>query len=260
MPPKNDFEIQDLEKIAIQRFLLGVTVPLIYDSNTGPALLATGTLFERKGHRCIATAKHVFEGIKRENVAIPEAPQQSALMTLGEFDLYLPQDTAFADFDVAVVHLKSDSVLSKLANNWRFVGEQHVKLPSQQGTFVVAGFPGELSNSSEVTLSTQPMTVFSQRMTETPPNARPPVNMAVDMFFYLDKAGTTAGGKEQKIPSFPGMSGASVWQYHSDEAQPVWSAEACLKVGGVQASALKDQFFRAKQWSAVMVLLDAIKE
>jgi hypothetical protein len=103
------------------------------------------------------------------------------------------------------------------------------------------------------------VTVYTDRLENVPENAKPPVDLRFDMFFYYDETAETLDRKPINTPRLPGVSGASVWQYEPRVTNKVWTPESAAKVIGVQKSfihrGLHGGFFRATNWQAVAEIL-----
>ena len=87
-------QLTNIEAVAIERFTLNVTVPILYDSGDSGQLLATGTLFKVENRSFIITARHIFDDLPDPTrLAYPENPTRGGLFTLGSFNRLFVKDS-----------------------------------------------------------------------------------------------------------------------------------------------------------------------
>ncbi|WP_208280498.1 trypsin-like peptidase domain-containing protein [Massilia oculi] len=251
--------LSEFEVAAIQKFTLGVTMPILVEAPDGSVcLLATGTLFRIGEQHLIITARHVFDDVMPEWLAYPAAPMGGDTHTLGEYTVFKPKEK---HVDVAVLRLESAETIDRLTKSWQFLSLENVARPVDNApdkAFFVAGYPGAMTQMVGAKLHGNFVAVYSQLIPETPLEAKKPVVPDLDMFFDYGKKAQKVGGGEIDSPELPGVSGASVWQI--GQVDGIWTPEAAVRVVGVQSSYKHSEFFRAKSWLAVAQVLDQIDE
>lgn len=248
------------EASAIEQFALNVTVPLLYEVGDTAHLWASGTLFGVADSVFIITARHIFDKLPDlTRLVYPESPIGGGLRTLGSYNILKPKQEFV---DVAAIELKSPETIARIRANWQLLTLENVASPSgaqAAGTFFLAGYPGSASSSDARWVRTPIITAFTKRMPYVPPEAEKPVDPRLDLFFEYGFDGTSLTGKIVKTPELPGTSGASVW-----EVRPVlnglWTVEKATRVVGVQSGYIHGNYFRAKSWWAVALVLELANE
>lgn len=244
------------EILAIERFTLSVTIPILLDFDDKLVLHATGTLFKSQDKHFIVTARHVFDGLLQpENLAYPEAPMGGPTHTFGKFEIIKPEQE---HIDVAIMLLLEPHTIAKLIKSWQFLSLESIGTPrddAPEGSFFVAGYPQKLTEPVGGWLSGKFVTAYTQRMPVAPQEAEAPVLPELDLFFDYNKRATLINGEEIDTPKLPGVSGASIWQ--ARESTPgIWSPESAFRVVGVQSAFVHSKYMRAKSWWAVAKVLE----
>lgn len=246
------------EAIAIEKFVLNVTVPILVETDKGASLYATGTLFEIEERKFIVTAKHIFEGLSDlTKLAFPENPLKGRLFTFGSFKLAKPTDE---NLDVAVMEIQEDQTISLLKRGWQFLTLRNIAMPSPtsfKGAFFLSGYPVSLANNPGCTLRGAFATAYTQRIAVVPSEVKQPVDQDLDLFFEYGHEGMSITGKQIRTPELPGTSGAAVWEYKPVVAS-IWNPESIVRVVGVQSSYVHSKYYRAKSWWAVAKVLEEI--
>jgi hypothetical protein len=247
MPPTKQ------EASAIERFALNVTIPIIIEMGNEAKLHATGTLFEIAERHFIITARHIFDDLKDlTRLAFPENPTRGGLHTFGSFELSKPKEDSP---DVAIMEIKCNETISRLKHGWQFLSLANVALPSvisSDGSFFLSGYPSGLTrNNVDGWLQGKFATAYTQRISDTPVEARFSNVTKLDLFFDYGSEATSITGGIIQTPELPGTSGASVWERKVIEPLSVWTPEASVRVVGVQSSYIHKKYFRATDWRAV---------
>lgn len=255
----------DNELDLLEHYTVQCAVPILLQlDNLGTGLLGTGTFFTVADRHFLVTANHNFEDlmeVHKEQLAVPASHNTEVLHTLGPVVFYAPVDDRL---DVAVIELRDAGLVKQLQRHWRFLTLAHVAAPAQEardGSIVLAGYPKPPSaNKNGWTPEGQVRGRFlfarTQRIPTTPNNADAIVD-GRHFFCDYEAAGTLRDGTVVPSPPLPGVSGASVWE-RQPAVEGVWSAEAALRVIGVENSLIAGHHFRVTHWSVVADVLRAI--
>jgi hypothetical protein len=251
-------DISPQEALAIERFAMSSTLPILLDREDKAVLHATGTLFAIAGRHLVITARHIFDDpVDPKKLAHPSAPLGGTLHTFGEYDLTKPD----ADWpDIAVMSLRNPETIARLGASWRFLSLANIAMPSigaSNGAFFLAGYPAALTRPMGELVAGKFVTVYTQRLPSVPPEAKKPVDPDIDLFFDYAQHATSLDGKEVSTPELPGASGASVWEYRKG-LSAVWHPEDSLAVVGVQSAYIHSKYFRATNWLAVAKVLEQL--
>lgn len=255
----------DNEMDLLEYYTRHCAVPILLQlDGLGTALVGTGTFFTVADRHFLVTANHNFENlmeVHKEHLTVPASHNTEVLHTLGPVVFHAPADSLL---DIAVIELRDTALVAQLQRNWRFLTLAHVAAPAdipQDGGIVLAGYPKPPSaNDNGWTPAGQVRGFFlfarTQRVPTTPANADATVD---DRHFFCDyeEAGTLRDGTVVRSPALPGVSGASVWE-RQRAVEGVWSAEAALRVIGVENSFIEGHHFRVTHWSVVADVLRGI--
>ncbi|WP_119389885.1 hypothetical protein [Taklimakanibacter lacteus] len=245
--------------IAIEQFASRVTVPLLLkDTKHGVVPHGTGTFFDIGGRVFLVVAAHLLDDIELSKLAVPVGPRGPEVLTLSPFDTYRPQDI---DLDVAIVEPTDMDLLAKFRKHWRFLDLSNVAVPSQDGAFILCGYPASITLRRGDKLGGQLLTFYTERL-GTPPNLAifrdRPHDPSVDFFFKYDETAMLVNTADDgETPELPGASGASIWEWSELPKDGIWTPEAALKVVAVQSSwnERTKKWFRATGWQVVFNLL-----
>ena len=241
---------------AIEGFMAKVCVPILYDD---PAKqldqVGTGTLFEIDARLFLITASHLLSNADPSHFAIPN-PSTTVSRTLGQFNLFCPTE---ASIDVAVLELLGKGTMAHSRASWNVLTLENVHSPSNDGVFVLSGYPGERAKRKGEGIAGSLLTTYSRRI-EIPEDAEAPVDPQTDLFLQYSSETVTRAGETIKAPHLGGTSGASVWEYRESDEKSIWTPEQCLKIVGVQCAFRDARYFRAKSWSAVLSVLQEIDD
>lgn len=242
------------ETVALERRIIECAVPLFttQTANGEPALLGTSTLVELNGTLMLVTAKHLFEDLDCTTLAFPTSPLKSDIWTLGSIERIEPREE---NLDVSVLVIQSEETAKILRAGWRPASLNSVAVPARFGRFVLSGFPAALTAETPGYLQGKMLSIYTDRLQETPPNAQAPVIPFVDLFFLCDDSSETLDGKPQKLPRLQGTSGAGVWEVVEAFDGGIWTTERALRLIGIQSTYRPEQYFRAKSWSLVAQVL-----
>lgn len=249
-------QLSAIEIMAIERFALNVTMPILIDINGTAQLLATGTLFEIEGRVFVITARHIFDDVPDlTTLAYPANPIKGGLHTLGSFEILKPKEE---HIDVAAIELKSPETISNLRAGWKFLSLSNVASASPETAdraFFLSGYPASLAKISDSLVKGAFTTAYTQRIPVIPKEAKAPVSPDLDIFFDYGHDATSLSGNPVTTPELPGTSGASVWEL-KPVLDGVWTPEAATRVVGIQSSYIHSKYFRAKNWLAVAKVLE----
>lgn len=246
---------------AIEQFLAKVTIPvLLDDTKHGMIPHGTGAFFDIEGRSFLILAGHLLDEIDPADLAVPVRLQGTEVKTLGMLDVLRPTNV---DLDVAALELKDSSFVSQLRSGWRFLGLSNVASPSQDGAFILAGYPAAMTEKRGGILGGRLLTFYTERL-EHPPDLASfrvrPHDPKIDFFFKYDVAAMlVSNGEDGKTPALPGASGASIWEWHDPQEGVHWTPELVLKVVAVQSgwNERTSKWFRATGWGAV---LDTVRQ
>lgn len=246
------------EALAIEQFILNVTIPIFVETEGRAKLHATGTLFEIAGRQFIITARHIFEDLPDlTKMAFPENPRKGKLYTLGSFRIAKPKQE---HIDIAVMELQSEETIAKLKANWKFLRMENVELPSTasfDGVFFLSGYPTSLTKIATDEVQSMIVTAYTQRISYDQIGEKYNANPELDLFFEYGHTATSITGEEIETPELRGLSGASVWEYKPNTST-IWAPESNTRVVGVQSHYLHSKCFLAKNWWAVGKVLEMI--
>jgi hypothetical protein len=239
---------------ALGAFAASVAVPIVYDhEQSGGDQIGTGTLLTADGRFFLITAAHLFKfkGCDPGRFAIASA-NTTQMWSIGRCNLLIPTNDAF---DVAVVELLEEATIERAKASWKILTLANSGLASQDGVFVLCGFPSERTERTGDLIRGSRIIAFTERINEPPADAEPPVHPALDLFFHYDLEAIQITGTAIATPNLRGCSGASIWEYREPQGVSFWTPEQCLRVVGVQSAWLKGQYFRAKSWAAVLEIM-----
>ena len=154
-----------------------------------------------------------------------------------------------------MLELLEAATIERAMASWKILALANIGLASSSGIFVLCGFPSERAERKGDLIRGSRIIAFTERIPEPPENAEEPVHSALDLFFYYDAEAIHITGATISVPSLKGCSGAAIWEYRESPAMSVWTPEQCLKAVGIQCSFRRDQYFRAKNWVAVLEML-----
>jgi hypothetical protein len=246
------------EAIAIEKFALSVTLPILLDTSDGAPLLATATQFQIAGRTFLITARHIFDDLPDHTaLAFPSNPMHAGISTFGSFNLAKPTEE---QFDVAVMEIVDLETIAALNSGWGSLSLANVAVPSRAGVaFFVSGYPASLTTSAIKSTTGKFATAYTERLVGVPIEAKSPVDARLDLFFRYGETATSISGRKLKTPDLRGVSGASVWEF-AHLTGGVWIPADAMKVVGVQSAAVHSKYFCAKNWWAVAKVLEKIDD
>lgn len=187
-------QLTTIEAVAVERFTVSVTIPLLYEGDGSTFLRGTGTLFEIDGRPFVVTARHLFDKDDDEaeapdptRFAFPEHPFKGGLHTFGDFGLFRPTEK---HIDIAVMELRCAATITKLRSSWQFLSLANVASPSrvtEDGAFFLAGYPAALTKPGGDWLRGALVTAYTQRLPEIPVEAKKPVVPGLDLSSITEK-------------------------------------------------------------------------
>lgn len=242
-------------QVAISEFLKHVVVPLIYELPDGRVdQVGTGALFRDGQNVFLTTARHIFENTDKASFAVPENPLRGDFVRLS-FEFFTPKDPPSQDIDIAVLRLTAPEVFQQLEAGWRFLTRNNAAPASPQGTFLISGYPSSRAVIKGQSIGGSFNTIYTERISDLPTNAAPPVDSDLDMFFHYDTEAEGLDGGSVKTPDLPGVSGSSIWEYN-DVSNGLWTPEKALKVVGIETSWKKGEYVRGKTWRYLEYIFD----
>ncbi len=238
---------------SIKSFMRSVTVPAI-EALGGDAIdqVVTGTLFRIAGKLFFVTARHIFDNMRPEDLCIPHSPDgDREPRTLGRITVTKPE---IEDIDLAIVEIHCPETIARIEPGWRVLPLDSMRLASQQGSFVLSGYPSELGNRPNPSLVKSALfMVETDRLNEIPTGADQPVNADLDLFFAYGHDGFKADGEAVDAPHLRGASGASIWEFYPQYQGAFWAPDHALKIVGVQSIMARNyDYFRAKSCSYLL--------
>jgi hypothetical protein len=237
---------------ALGAFAASVAVPIVYDHEQGGGdQVGTGTLLTVDGRFFLVTAAHLFKDCDPGRFAIASA-NTTLMWSIGRCNLLLPTNDAF---DVAVVELLEEATIERAKASWKILTLANTGLASQEGVFVLCGFPSERTVRTGDMIRGSRIIAFTNRISEVPADAEQPVHPALDLFFHYDEEAIQITGTAIATPNLRGCSGTSIWEYREPQGVSFWTPEQCLRIIGVQSAWLKGKYFRAKSWAAVLEIM-----
>jgi hypothetical protein len=251
------------EKLAVEQFLLNVTLPVLYDwGDKGIDQIATGTLFCVRDRYFWITSRHLFDGTADitydpAKISFPVTPRGPTVYTLGKSTLIQP---SLASIDVAILEILEHEAIDRLGAGWRFLSPGNVEIPSYEGRFILCGYPSVALRKRGELLGGTLAAIYTDRMRVVPEDALPSADPRIDMFFHLDGDATSFDGKPVEVPKLQGMSGASIWRLLPAKMGQLWTAESRLRVMGVQSRYRPQRFFRAINWLGVIEMFRMLDE
>ena len=246
--------------IALQRFAVRATAPLLYDAQKGVDQVGTGTLLTLDGRYFIVTAAHIFNERDPDRFAIPKGQANAELHTFGPCKLYRANEIEIeneAEIDIAILELLEQSTIESAKAGWHILTLENIGTPSADGVFVLCGYPSQNSWRTNDTIGGKPITVFTKRI-PAPATAKAPVHPTLDLFFHYGLDAPNIDGETITTVHLRGASGASVWEYHNPSQGSLWLPGQTLQVVGVLAAFLHEKYFRAKSWDMVLQMLKQV--
>lgn len=242
--------------IAVERFAATVTIPILFE--VGQDLvdqIGTGTLIDIDGRLLLITARHLFDEHKPKDLVIPSSGV-TALHGVGPYNLYRADKP---EIDLAILELKDPATIERARASWSILSLNDTGLASPQGHFVMAGYPSVKSKRIGGLLGSTLLTLHTARLEYVPVQADKPIHPDLDLFFHFEAEGETLDGETLDVPTLPGCSGASIWEYREPDNLLFWTPSQCLRIVGVQSSYRpKAGFMRAKSWKYVRSMLERI--
>lgn len=252
----------DAEVVAIQRFVLNCTAPLLLEQGERVGILGTGTFFTVGGRFFVITASHLFgPQIDPNNIGLPLNLHRADIVTLGPATIHSPKESGI---DVSVIELKNERLVSDLTRTWRFTSAQNIgRFKPTQTTFLVAGYPDSQSSVTPEWIRSEPATFLTSPLKEVPTDVlfTDPFDPAVDLLFRYGRVGEHLDGATVVTPDLGGMSGASIWAFEPEvQQQTLWQPDSQVKIVGIQSGFVHGRCVLAKNWGAVAVLFGNIDE
>lgn len=241
---------------AVERFAGRLTVPVLHECRPEVVdQVGTGTLFDVEGRLILITAGHIFDQINAEDLVIPSTMTRD-LHGIGPYRLYRADHE---DIDIAIVELRHPPSIERARRGWRVLSLENVTEPSNEGRFILTGYPTERLTRVGGLLGGSLLTLHTERLAEPPEGVQISAATDVDLFLRYDQTGYTIDGNVAAVPKLPGCSGAPVWEYREPDDMVFWNADSCLKVVGVQSSYMdRKGFFRAKRWKYVRTMIEML--
>lgn len=255
--PTDTIPIPAIEAIAIDRFIASCTTPLILETTEHTEILGTGTFFRSSGRSFLITASHLFEkGVDVNKIAVPLSPVKADLWTLGNAELFYPNDSFY---DIAVLELKNKSLVEQLQQRWTFLSPANIAMPAKNHRwFIVGGFPCALSRTTPSEVRGMFADFYTTPLPGVPEQAMQPVDLSVDLFLHYGRDGEKLDGTDLATPKLHGVSGASVWALSDTKSAQVWSPEHQLRIVAIQVAFVHSTYIRTKKWTALVALFDQI--
>jgi hypothetical protein len=177
--------------------------------------LGTGTLFRIGNRHFVVSARHLFDGMDMDQlarVAIPEGPK-GGIYTLGHAHVHRPKHSE-RQFDLALIEFLEAEAIDRLSSGWRFLTLENVAEPSDEGSFVLTGYPVVFTNAEGERVTGGLASVYTRRIRPPELTALADPVVDVDLFFaYMKMASLVEDGTPVEAPALLGASGGSLWEY-----------------------------------------------
>ncbi|MCZ8195751.1 MAG: hypothetical protein ACK5SF_08625 [Hyphomonadaceae bacterium] len=253
-----DSAINEQQKLAIDNFLLKAAVPLFYENDEGVDHLATGT-FIALGSKCILlTARHILEKCKLDQIAIPSSPHGPDLRTLGKLQAVIPNDQYGEEIDILCIEVQDQEVINYVKHGWLLLQSSLGRDEITDNEVMLVGFPSATMSVAGTTFTGKPISINTQPIKGCPDNAKPPVNLDLDLFLEFPKEAVISTSQIVGLPLMGGMSGCAIWQTQPTLENKIWSPESTLRLVGIQSSVRSGSYFRGKRWRYIESLLQQI--
>lgn len=214
--------------------------------------VGTGTLIKIAGRKFLVTAAHLFDDFELSLFAAPNKRHRGIPTPLEGAIIRAPEPKRDS-IDIAVIDLSERS--ADALSDWDTITLNDVKPPTWEGPFALCGYPSEKLRPQDDTLNCTLITAFTDRI-QPPSNASGSVEPGLDLFFRYDDVGINTAGESVSPPHLKGTSGCTIWQMVATKSK-IWTPNQAMKVVGVQSSAMRGEWFRAKSWVAVLGALSA---
>src|SRR5579871_991778 len=132
-------DLADWQKTAIEAFVSQCTLPSLYDEESHLDQIGTGTLIEIEERLFLITADHLLEGRDPARFSIPMPPAKIP-WTLGGCNLLRPKMQT-GDIDVVIFELLEAKTIWEAKISWKILSLDHIGEASQNGVFVLCGYP-----------------------------------------------------------------------------------------------------------------------
>jgi hypothetical protein len=196
---------------AIQKFILKSTIPILVEREDGkPSPVGTGTLVAIDARHFIITARHLFEDdwSALEHLAVPDALDSDSYTRL----LSLVCSTSKnGEIDIAILEITNTESIREIKATWNFLTLENVDVSASAKNVRIVGYPGSKYSIVGKRLVADPVTVLTERLSNTPKAARQPVYEGLDLFYAYGQRVQLLGTGEATTPELYGMSGTAVW-------------------------------------------------
>jgi hypothetical protein len=230
--------------VALQQFILSVSLPILIDGEKQPEPWGTGTLFKIEDRHFLVTAAHVVSDVDLTKLTFPSGLRNATLQKFGAFEVFRPKSPLTVD--VAVVEFKAKETVGLLSDGWSFLGLDSVAAAGcYHGRFIVGGYPVAIHRFDGEQVQQSMLALTTDLLHYTPDVSDPQPEF--DQFFYHAPEGKLLDGTTQKMPRLNGASGASIWVHLGVSSSSLWSPSAATKIVGVQVSASHGRWFRGAE-------------
>lgn len=242
------------ELATIEKFLVGCTVPLVYQGKERTGVLGTGAFFSVESRTFFITAAHLFPDADPNMMGVPERPGRSVhVWNFGHATIHHPRDTE--NHDVAVIELKDSEFIERARSGWTFFDAGNVAADDfQTENYLIAGYPDATVQYEDAVL-----TPSALMQLYTGPFDGEVIGDRGEFDFFLrygEEAGNTYGFA-RKTPHLGGASGALVFGL-AERPRGIWSPQAVLTIVGLQVGFFHSKYVRAKKWSLLQHVLSIV--
>jgi hypothetical protein len=175
---------------AVRYFAKDVTPPLLFCiGDSLPTPIGTASLLRIANQIFLVSAAHNYDEAALDSFAIPENRIKGHAIGLSG-TLLRPIPSHRDLIDVAVTALTPECGEQVLAAGWRTLSIENVAPASDQGTFVLCGYPSANTTVSGDTIVSLMITAFTHRLPEPPKGVKFTVepDPAVELFFHYDSS------------------------------------------------------------------------
>ena len=243
---------------AVARYAATVTVPVLQEHAPDEVdQVGTATLLDHGGRLMLVTAGHIFDKIRAEDLIIPSR-DTTELHGIGPYYLHRPNNP---DIDLAIVELRHPPSIERARASWTILNASRASVASNDGWFVLTGYPSERSKRAGGLLGSSLLCLHSRRLSDVPEAAKQPVHPDLDLFFRYEEKAEVLDGSTATVPHLGGCSGGPIWEYREPNDMKFWTADQCLRLVGIQSTLNIDlKYFRAKSWSYVSAMVGKLIE
>jgi hypothetical protein len=168
--------------------------------------------------------------------------------TLGSFNLLQERD-----WDIAILQLTSPETIERLRAGWAVLSGGNIQFAAASGTYVLAGCPRQSVVLGANALQAEWIAMFVGDYSGEVEDGRGEFDLVTS---YPTDVYRQNGLQQSPPETVHGLSGTSVWQPSGQIApREMWTAEAAMRVTGIQLSSVGGKYIRARSWAIASEML-----